>query len=48
MYDKLDAKVNNTDTSGFLLKTRYDAGKLGLQKKIPDMTDLVIMLKLVK
>ena len=31
MYDKLVAKVNNTDTSGFVLKTKYDADKLDLE-----------------
>ena len=42
MYDKLDAKVNNIDTSGFILKTKYDADKLELKKKI---LILVILLK---
>ena len=42
MYDKLDAKVNNIDTSGFILKTKYDADKLELEKKI---LILVILLK---
>ena len=27
VYDKLVAKVNNIDTSGFVLKTKYDTGK---------------------
>ena len=27
MYDKLVAKVNSIDTSGFVLKTKYDTGK---------------------
>ena len=27
VYDKLVAKVNNIDTSGFILKTKYSAGK---------------------
>ena len=40
MYDKLVAKVNNTDTSGFVLKTRYDADKLDLELKIPDTSGL--------
>ena len=30
MYDKLVAKVNNIDTSGFVLKTKYGADKLKL------------------
>ena len=32
-YNKLVDKVNNIDTSGFLLKTKYDADKLKLEKK---------------
>ena len=27
IYDKLVAKVNNTDTSGFILKTEYAGDK---------------------
>ena len=40
MYDKLFTKVNNIDTTGFVLKTKYDAGKPDL-KKIPDTNSLV-------
>ena len=40
-YDKLVAKVNNIDTSGFILKTKYNADKLELEKKIPDISNLV-------
>ena len=36
MYDKLVTKVNNIDTSGFILNTRYVANKSDLEKKIPD------------
>ena len=36
MYDKLVARVNNIDTSGFVLRTKYDAYKTELEKKIPD------------
>ena len=36
VYDKLVAKVNSIDTSGFVLKTKYDTGKSELEKKIPD------------
>ena len=40
MYDKLVAKVNNIDTSGFILKTKYDTDlekKINnADKKIPD------------
>ena len=50
-YNKLVNKVNNIDTSGFLLKTKYAADKLELEKKIPDTSDLVkkliIILKLL-
>ena len=33
VYDKLAAKVNNIDTSGFILKNKYGADKLELEKK---------------
>ena len=33
LYDKLVAKVNNIDTSVFVLKTKYDADKSDLEKK---------------
>ena len=35
-YNKLVNKVNNIDTSGFILKTKFDADKLELEKKIPN------------
>ena len=41
VYDKLVAKVNSIDTSGFLLKTKYDSDKRQLEKKIPDTSGLV-------
>ena len=34
MYDKLVAKVNITDTSEFVLKTKYDTDKWDLEKKL--------------
>ena len=40
-YDKLVAKVNNIDTSGFVLKTKYNADKTELEKKIPDTSGFV-------
>ena len=40
VYDKLVAKVNNIDTSGFILKTKYDADISELQNKIPDTSGL--------
>ena len=33
VYDKLLAKVNNIDTSDFVLKTKYNDHKTELQKK---------------
>ena len=41
MYDKLGAKVNNIDTSGFVLKTNYDTDKSDLEKKIPNTSRLI-------
>ena len=41
VYDKLAAKVSNTDASDFVLKTKYQIGKKELEKKIPDVTDFV-------
>ena len=46
-YDKLVTKVNNIDTTGFVLKTAYDTDKSDLEmkicdagKQIPDRSDL--------
>ena len=40
VYNKLVTKVNNIDTSGFLLKTKYDSDKLELEKKkIPNTSN---------
>ena len=42
VYDKLVAKANNLDTiDEFALKTKYDADKKELEKKIPDTTKLL-------
>ena len=41
VYDQLVTKVNNIDTSNFVLKTNYQTDKTELEKKIPDMTDFV-------
>ena len=41
VYDKLVAKVNNIDTSGFVLKTKYQTDKAELEKKTPGVTDSV-------
>ena len=48
MYDKLAAKVNNIDTSDFVLKSRYQTDKTDLEKKIPDLTDFVKRTKLTE
>ena len=39
VYDKLVTKVNNIDTSGFVLKTKYDTDKSELENKILDKSD---------
>ena len=41
VYDKLVAKVNNIDTSGFVLRTKYKTEKVELEKKILNITDPV-------
>ena len=41
VYDKLAAKVNNIDTSTFVLKSKYQTDKIELEKKIPDANDFV-------
>ena len=40
VYDKLEAKVNNIDTSDFILKTKYQTDKTELEKKIPATSSL--------
>ena len=45
LYDQLVAKVNNIDTNDFVLKTKYNADKTELEKKIPDVTDFVKKVK---
>ena len=51
-YDKLDGKVNTTDTSDFVLKTKYDTGKENQKIKFLILLVLLknqtIILKLVK
>ena len=46
-YHKLTTKVNNIDTTGFVLKNKYDTDKSDLEKKlshtekkIPNTSDL--------
>ena len=41
MYEKLVAKVNSIDTSGFVLKTKHDTEKLEIENKIPHTSYLV-------
>ena len=48
VYDKLVAKVNNIDTSDFVLKTKYQTDKTELEKKIPDVSNLVKNAKLTE
>ena len=36
VYDKLSAKVNNIDSSKFVLKAKYDTDKSNLENKISD------------
>ena len=49
MYDKLVAKVNNIDTSGFILKTKYAPDKSKLEEKISDADKkLSILMGLLK
>ena len=40
-YDELVAEVNSIDTSGFVLKIKYDTNKSKLENKIPDKSVLV-------
>ena len=48
MYDKLVAKVDNIDTSDFVLKTEYNTDKTGLENKIPDVINTVKKTKLTE
>ena len=36
VYNKLATKGNNTDTTGFVLKTKYEIDKSNLEKKVSD------------
>ena len=52
-YDKLVGKVDNIDTSRFVLNTKYDTDKSELENKIPATSGLVektmvLMLKSLK
>ena len=52
VYDELVTKVNNIDTSRFILKTKYDVDKLEFEKKFQILVILLknhsIILKLAK
>ena len=41
VYDKLVAKVNSIQSSGFVSKTKSDTDKLEIENKIPNTSDLV-------
>ena len=41
-------KVNNIDTSDFVLKTKYQTDKTELENKIPDVSNLVKKTKLTE
>ena len=41
VYDKLVAKENSIDTSGFALKTKYDTDKTEFENTIPDTSGLI-------
>ena len=48
VYDQLVAKVKNIDISDFVLKTKYQTDKTELQKKIPDVSNLVKKTKITE
>ena len=48
VVDKLVAKVDNIDTSDFVLKTKYNTDKTELENKIPDVSNLVKKAKLTE
>ena len=41
VYDQLVAKGNNIDTSGFVLKTKYNTDQSEIEKNIPNTSGLV-------
>ena len=48
VYDKLVTKVNNIDTSDFVLKTKYNTEKAELENDIPNATDFIKKAKLTE
>ena len=47
-YDELVAKVDDINTSDFVLKTTYKTDKTELEKEIPNVTDFVKKAKLTE
>ena len=47
-YDKLVAKLDNIDTSDFLLLIKYNTDKTELENKIPDVIDFIKKTKLTE
>ena len=47
LSNKLVTKVNNIDTSGFVLKTKYDTDKSELENKIPDTSDTLLKRQII-
>ena len=41
VYDKIVAKINNCDTSGFVLKTKHDTDKSNVEKNISGADKMV-------
>ena len=48
VYHKLAAKVNNVETSDFVLKSKYQTDKTELGKKTPDVAGFVKKTKLTE
>ena len=48
VYDKLVPKVDNIDTSDFVLNAKYNSDKTEFQKKIRDVTDFIKKVKLTE
>ena len=46
-YDKLVAKVDNIDTTAFVLKTTYDTDKSVLEKKITDADKNKLLIQVI-
>ena len=48
VYDKLVAKVNNIDTSRFVLKIKYDTDKSNLEKLVVQTKKFLMLVDLLK